>query len=193
MPACAGMTSNSWAAMTMDAIVETKAKSGWQHDLYDLLRRHKITQFCYVPDAGHSILIDRSLADPEVHSIALTTEEEGVALCAGADLGGVRAVLLMQSSGVGNCINMLSLIKGGHFPFLTLVSMRGDFGEGNPWQFAMGQGTQPVLEAMGVIVLRADHPDEVIEVVGAAITMAFKSGQAVAVLLPQRLIGAKPF
>ena len=100
----------------------------WQDELYDLLRRHNITQFAYVPDAGHRILIDRSLADPGVRSVALTTEEEGVALMAGADLGGARGVLFMQSSGAGNCINMLSLIKGGHFPFLTLISMRGDFG-----------------------------------------------------------------
>jgi sulfopyruvate decarboxylase TPP-binding subunit len=177
----------------MDAVVDGKARVGWQHDLYDLLRRHGITQFSYVPDAGHSILIDRSLADPEVRSIALTTEEEGVALIAGADLGGARAVLLMQSSGVGNCINMLSLIKGGHFPFLTLVSMRGDFGEGNPWQYAMGQAVTPVLQAMGVIVLRAEREDEVTEVVNAALTMVFKGGQSVAVLLTQRLIGAKPF
>ena len=177
----------------MDAAVDTKARSGWQHDLYDLLRRHGVTQIAYVPDAGHSILIDRSLADPEVHSIPLTTEEEGVALIAGADLGGARAVLLMQSSGVGNCINMLSLIKGGRFPFLTLVSMRGDFGEGNPWQFPMGQATQPVLEAMGVICLRIERPEDVIATTSAALTMAFKSGQAVAVLLTQQLIGAKPF
>src|SRR5207244_11114675 len=100
-----------------------------------------------------------SLADPGVHSIPLTTEEEGVALIAGADLGGERAVLLMQSSGVGNCINMLSLIKGGRFPLLTLVSMRGDFGAGNPWQYAMGQATEPVLEAIGVICLRVERPD----------------------------------
>ncbi len=179
----------------MDATVDAKGKStaAWQHALYDLLRRHGVTQFCYVPDAGHAILIDRSLADPDVHSIALTTEEEGVALIAGADLGGARAVLLMQSSGVGNCINMLSLIKGARFPFLTLVSMRGDFGEGNPWQFPMGQATQPVLEAMGVICLRVEQPEEVIPTVSAALTMAYKSGQAVAVLLTQRLIGAKPF
>jgi len=177
----------------MDAAVDTNAKAGWQHDLYDLLRRHDITQFAYVPDAGHSILIDRSLADPDVHSIALTTEEEGVALIAGADLGGARGVLLMQSSGVGNCINMLSLIKGARFPFLTLVSMRGDFGEGNPWQFPMGQATQPVLEAMDVICLRAERPEDVIPTVSAALTMVFKSGKAVAVLLTQRLIGAKPF
>ena len=179
----------------MDATVDRKGKSEavWQHDLYDLLRRGGITQFCYVPDAGHAILIDRSLADPEVHSIALTTEEEGVAMIAGADLGGARAVLLMQSSGVGNCINMLSLIKGGRFPFLTLVSMRGDFGEGNPWQFAMGQATQPALEAMGVICLRIERSEDVISTVSAALTMVYKGGQAVAVLLTQRLIGAKPF
>src|SRR5713101_5529417 len=177
----------------MDAPVKAKDKTGWQHDLYDLLRRNGITQIAYVPDAGHSILIDRSLADADVHSVALTTEEEGVALIAGADLGGKRGVLLMQSSGVGNCINMLSLIKGGRFPFLTLISMRGEFGEGNPWQFPMGQATQRVLEAMDVICLRVERPEDVVATVGAALTMVFKSGKAVAVLLTQRLIGAKPF
>src|SRR5882757_4664240 len=177
----------------MDAAVNTQARSGWQHDLYDLLRRHDITQFGYVPDAGHAILIDRSLADPDAYSIALTTEEEGVALSAGADLGSARAVLLMQSSGVGNCINMLSLIKGGRFPFLTLVSMRGGFGEGNPWQYPMGQATQSVLETMGVICLRIERPEDVVTTTTAALTMVFKGGQAVAVLLSQQLIGAKPF
>ena len=60
--------------------VETKAESEaarWQDQVYDLLRRYNVTQFAYVPDAGHRILIDRSLADPQVHSVALTTEEEG--------------------------------------------------------------------------------------------------------------------
>lgn len=167
--------------------------AAWPDQLYDLLRARGVTQFAYVPDAGHKVLINRSLADPDAHSIALTTEEEGVALLAGADLGGGRGVLLMQSSGVGNCINMLSLTNGGKFPFLTLISMRGDFGEGNPWQFPMGQATQKVLEAMGVIVLRADAPADVIPTVTAALTMAFQSGEAVAVLLGQRLIGAKQF
>src|SRR6266576_1603438 len=143
----------------------------WQDELYDLLRRHNITQFAYVPDAGHRILIDRSLAD----------------------LGAARGVLLMQSSGTGNCINMLSLIKGGHFPFLTLVSMRGDFGEGNPWQYPMGQAVEPVLQAMGVICLRIEQPQEVVPTVGAALTMAFQGGNAVAVLLTQKLLGAKAF
>jgi sulfopyruvate decarboxylase alpha subunit len=174
-------------------MAETGTEARWQDQLYDLLRRNGVTQFAYVPDAGHRILIDRSLADPGVRSIALTTEEEGVALAAGADLGGARAVLLLQSSGVGNCINMLSLIKGGRFPFLALVSMRGDFGEGNPWQYPMGQAVEPVLHAMGVICLRVEQPDEVLPTVSAALTMAFQAGNAVAVLLTQRLLGAKAF
>src|SRR5579864_6891095 len=167
--------------------MSTESGERWQDELYNLLRRHNVTQFAYVPDAGHRILIDRSLADPGAHSVALTTEEEGVALLAGADLGGARGVLLMQSSGAGNCVNMLSLIKGGRFPFLTLVSMRGDFGEGNPWQFPMGQAVEPVLQAMGVIVLRVEKPDDVIPTAGAAMTMAFQGGNAVAVLLTQKL------
>ncbi len=165
----------------------------WPNEVYDLLRANGITQFAYVPDAGHRVLIDRSLADPEAQAVPLTTEEEGVAMLAGADLGGERGVLLMQSSGVGNCVNMLSLIAGSRFPFLTLVSMRGEFGEGNPWQFAMGQAVEPVLRAMGVICLRAERPEEVVPTVAAAVTMVFQSGFAVAVLLTQKLIGAKRF
>lgn len=178
----------------MNADRETKHKpTGWQDELYDLLRQNNVTQFAYVPDAGHRVLIDRSLADAGVYSVALTTEEEGVAMLAGADLGGARGVLLMQSSGTGNCINLLSLIKGGRFPFLTLISMRGEFGEGNPWQYPMGQAVEPVLAAMGVICLRIERPEEVAPTVGAALTMAFQGGNAVAVLLTQKLIGAKQF
>jgi sulfopyruvate decarboxylase TPP-binding subunit len=129
--------------MSADRAAETQPDN-WQDEVYDLLRRNRVTQFAYVPDAGHKVLIDRSLADPDVHSVALTTEEEGVALLAGADLGGARGVLLVQSSGVGNCVNMLSLISGGRFPFLMLVSMRGDFGEGNPWQYPMGEVSRPL-------------------------------------------------
>jgi len=165
----------------------------WQNEVFAMLRRHDVMQFAYVPDAGHKILIDCSLADPGAHAVALTTEEEGVALLAGADLGGRRGVLLMQSSGVGNCINMLSLINGCRFPFLTLVSMRGDFGEGNPWQYPMGQATAAVLEAMGVMCVRADTPQEAIRSVGAALTTVFQSGRAVAVLFTQKLLGAKQF
>ena len=50
-----------------------------------------------------------------------------------------------------------------------------------------------MLEAMGVICLRIEQPEEVVTTVGAALTMVFQSGQAVAVLLTQKLLGAKRF
>jgi len=180
-------------AITSEQRGEPRAGAAWPQEIYQVLREFDVTQFAYVPDAGHKVLIDLSLADPAVHSVPLTTEEEGVGMLAGAHLGGGRAVLLMQSSGVGNCVNFLSLAKGGQFPFLMLVSMRGDFGEGNPWQIPMGQAVEAVLGAMGVICVRATEPPEVAATVRAAATMVFQSGQAVAVLLTQKLIGAKPF
>ena len=168
-------------------------QSNWPDVLYDKLRSMDISLFTYVPDAGHSAMIGRALADPEVVTVPLATEEEGVSLLAGAPLGGTRGALLMQRSGVGNCINMLSLTNIGRFPLVSIISMRGDYGEQNPWQFPMGQGTQPCLEAMGTICQRVETPDDVLPAAEAAVNMAYRSAQSVALLLSQRLIGAKPF
>ena len=165
----------------------------WQADVFAALKRARIAQIGYVPDAGHAHLINAAHADPAIRTTVLTTEEEGIALLAGAWLGGQRGVLLMQSSGVGNCINMLSLPVNCRMPFLTLVTMRGEWGEFNPWQVPMGPATPAVLTAAGVHVHRADRADEVAETVGAAAALAFSSCVPVAVLFSQRLIGTKVF
>ena len=165
----------------------------WPDQLYDLLRRWQVGQFAYVPDAGHARLIERAGSDGDVHAVPLASEEEGVALMAGADLGGQRAVLLLQSSGVGNCVNMMSLARTGRFPMLMLVSMRGEYGEANPWQVPMAQAVRPVLDAMGFLAFPVQHPDEVEPVAEAAAGMVWRAGQAAALLLTQRLIGAKRF
>jgi sulfopyruvate decarboxylase alpha subunit len=169
-------------------------KKSWQDQLYDLLKNDlQIKQISYVPDAGHRTIIDRSLSDPDMHSIALTTEEEGVAMATGAWLGGQRSAVCVQSSGVGNCANFFSLNTNARIPLLMLVSMRGDFGEANPWQVPMGQAVQPVCEACGLKVLRCEYPEEVVPTVQAAGQMAFRSFQPMAVLLTQKLLGAKFF
>ena len=164
---------------------------GWPDQLFDVLKGADIKQVGYVPDAGHARLIALCQADPAIRDIVLTTEEEGVALAAGAWLGGERAVLLMQSSGVGNCINMLSLTRTCRFPLVMLVTMRGEWAEFNPWQVPMGSIVEPVLKLADVHVYRADHADEVAETAAAAIDLAFDGDLAVAVLLSQRLIGRK--
>jgi sulfopyruvate decarboxylase alpha subunit len=165
----------------------------WQQQVYAALKAANIAQIGYVPDAGHAHLIEAAHADPGVRAVPLTTEEEGIALAAGAWLGGQRAALLMQSSGVGNCINMLSLPLNMRMPFFTLVTMRGEWAEFNPWQVPMGSATPAVLTAAGVHVRRADSPDDVAEIAAASAKLAFDSQVSVGVLFSQRLIGAKVF
>jgi len=179
----------------MHARAETshEPKAAWPEDIFAILQHYDVRQVPYVPDAGHSQLIQRVLDSSTMRGIPLTTEEEGVALLAGAWAGGQRGVLLMQSSGVGNCINMLSLTQIFRFPFLTIVTMRGEWGEFNPWQVPMGSTTQGVFELSGIRVLRATEPGEVRDVVEAAASQAYNACTPTAVLLSQRLIGTKVF
>jgi sulfopyruvate decarboxylase alpha subunit len=163
----------------------------WQRAVFKVLKEGGVRQIAYVPDAGHAHAIRCAVDDPGIEDIVLTTEEEGVALCAGAWLGGQRAVLLMQSSGVGNCVNMFSLLAAADFPFFTLVTMRGEFAEFNRWQAPMGKATQAALELMGIHVMRASRPEEVEAIVSAGFDAAFEGGDKVAVLLSQSLIGRK--
>src|SRR2546425_11686768 len=101
--------------------------SMWPDEIYRILRDWDVTQFSYVPDAGHAVLINRSLEDPEVHSVGLTTEEEGVAMLAGAHLGGGRGGVVMQSRGVGQLRHMFFFVEKGAVPVLVLVRLAGDF------------------------------------------------------------------
>ena len=169
----------------------SQSEEPWPSIIYRMLRQAQVKQAVYVPDAGHNDLIALMHADEEVKATVLTTEEEGIAIACGAWLGGERTVLLTQSSGVGNCINTLSLVTNCRFPLLMLVTMRGEWAEFNPWQVPMGSATQPALELMGVRTYRIEKPDDIEVTISAAITLAFEAEQAVALLLSQRMLGRK--
>ena len=163
----------------------------WPDQLFDVIKRSDVRQVGYVPDAGHSRLIERCRNDSNMHTVSLTTEEEGVALAAGAWLGGERAALLMQSSGVGNCINMLSLSRTCRFPMPMFITMRGEWEEFNPWQVPMGQAVEPVLKLCDAEIIRVRKPDEVAGIAERALQSAYGDERIVAVLLSQELIGKK--
>ena len=163
----------------------------WATQLFDVLKSHDVRHVVYVPDAGHATAIRLAVADPAINAIVLTTEEEGIGYLAGAWLGGERGALLMQSSGVGNCVNALSLAASARFPLLMAVTMRGDWAEFNQWQNPMGQATEAALRLMGVMTWRAAQPEDVAPLMHGAATMAFDGDGACAVLLGQRLIGEK--
>jgi sulfopyruvate decarboxylase alpha subunit len=175
----------------MNAVAPDTAETNWQTRVYHVLKQHDVKHVVYVPDAGHATAIRLAEADGDVRSVVLTTEEEGIGYIAGAWLGGERSALLMQSSGVGNCINTLALQVMAKFPLLMIVTMRGDWAEFNAWQNPMGRVTEASLNLMGVMTWRADKPEDVEPLLHGAATMAFNGDASVALLLGQRLIGEK--
>ncbi len=132
----------------MGATNSIGAEDAWPRRVFQGLKDRGVRHVGYVPDAGHSTVIELSIADPDVCTTMLTSEQVGVAVATGAWLGGMRSVLLMQSSGVGNCINMLSLPVQTRTPLLMLVTMRGESAEFNPWQVPMGRATQPSIDGL---------------------------------------------
>ena len=165
----------------------------WPEQIFAKLREADVRQVTYVPDAGHARLIELCHADPAMMTTVLTTEQEGIGVLAGAWLGGERGVLLMQSSGVGNCINTLSLARVCAFPLLMLVTMRGEWGEINPWQVPMGQMTASNLRLAGAVVYEVTDAAMAGDTVEAAARIAFNGNLTAAVLLSQRMLGTKLF
>ncbi len=169
------------------------ALTHWSDDVFREMQARDIKTVCTVPDGGLIKLLGRVEDDRDMRLVTLSTEEEGIGVVTGQWLGGKRAMIAMQSSGVGNCINALGLPATFRAPCLMLVTMRGQWGEFNPWQVPMGQAVRPVLEAVGVKCFAVDNASEVGEVFAAAADLAFNSTVSAAVLVSQRIIGAKGF
>ena len=165
----------------------------WSDDVFREMKSRDITTVCTIPDGGLTQLLLKVEADPAMRLVTLSTEEEGMGVVTGQWAGGKRAMIAMQSSGVGNCINALGFPAAYKAPCLMLVTMRGQWGEFNPWQVSMGQAVRPALEAVGVRCFPVDKIDEIAETFAAAADMAFNSSISAAVLVSQRVIGAKGF
>ncbi len=161
----------------------------WPSQIHAIFKRYGINQVGYVPDTGHAQLISLCRADNEITDVVLTSEAEGPGLVLGAALGGQRAALLMQSSGVGNCINTFSLLRNCAIPCVILVTMRGEFADFNPWQVPMGSITEPTLKLCGFLTYRIEREEDIEDVLAAGCKMAFGGGNLqVAILLSQRMV-----
>jgi sulfopyruvate decarboxylase alpha subunit len=165
----------------------------WSQDVFDAMKRRGIGTVATVPDGGLTRLLNLCETDGDTRVVTLTTEEEGVGITAGLWLGGQLGMIAMQSSGVGNCVNALGYAVTLRAPCLMLITMRGQWGEFNPWQVPMGQATRAVMEAMGVKCFAVDEAAAVGETFEAAADLAFSGNFSVAVLISQRVIGAKGF
>jgi len=169
------------------------AEHDWAADVFAAMQAREIGTVATIPDGGLTQLLQVCQADPRVRVVTLSTEEEGIGVTTGLWLGGQKAMIAMQSSGVGNCINALGLPTALRAPCLMLVTMRGQWGEFNPWQVPMGQAVRPVLEAVGVKCFPVDRAEDIDETFIGAADLAFHGGFSTAVLISQRIIGAKGF
>jgi sulfopyruvate decarboxylase subunit alpha len=143
----------------------------------------------FVPDnpLSHILAVLRE-EHREVRVIPATREEEAIGIAAGLYLGGGRPTVMMQSSGLGNSANAIgSLLVAYQIPALLVLSMRGDPGEWNWAQVPFGRAVPPLLDALGIQHVVADHAGTSEESVRLAAKLAFETRCPAACLLPRRL------
>jgi len=171
---------------------ERVADPSWFKHMADVLRRNDIRLFATVPDYIVSHVLEHLWADPACTVVTATREEEALGILSGAWLGGQRGALLMQNSGLGNCINTLgSFNVASQLPVVLVISHRGDLGEFNPAQVPMGQATERILDALAI---RHVMPRSVADLEAQAdglVKLCYTQSLPVAFVLPSELTGGK--
>lgn len=164
----------------------------WSTEMAQALMRNDYTVVAYVPDEVTDHLLQILHEERSMRMVSVTREEEGVAVLSGAFLGGIRGVLAMQSSGLGNSINALSsLALGFQIPLLMIISERGRLDEVNPVQVPLGRAMPKIFEALGIQAFWIDETEEVRRIVDGATALAYSSSLPVALVLPTTLTGGK--
>lgn len=151
--------------------------------VYNGMKRAGIDFATSVPCINLQDLLGLVESDPEIIHVPVTREEEGAGICAGAYMGGKKPALMMQNSGLGNCINALaSLDELYEIPLLMIISHRGGKGETIVGQVPMGRRTPRLLDAMEIPWF-APSSAEAEETVARAWEEAEAKGRPAAVLL----------
>ena len=157
--------------------------------IYQALKANGITLISALPETWLVHLIRMAEDDPAMTLVRLAKEEEGVGISAGAHLAGAKSAMLMQNHGFLAAVNpIVSCAQLYRIPLLMLISLRGDFGERDPWQTEGGLVTEHVLEALRIPSIRLEHPDHVAERIRKAQVLAYSSYRPVALLLCRDLM-----
>jgi phosphonopyruvate decarboxylase len=99
--------------------------------------------FTGVPCSYLKPLINYAQGAPGLEYVGAANEGDAVAVAAGADLAGQRAVVLFQNSGLGNAVNPLTSLNAPfRIPALLIATWRGQPG---------GEPDEPQHELMGQI------------------------------------------
>src|SRR5689334_8796734 len=165
---------------------------GWAKCVLEALRREDIHELVFLPDTVMGRLLALAEADPEFRLTAVHREEEAVGIVTGLFLGGRRAAMLIQNTGLGNSLNALaSLALAYNIPFPLLISLRGELGEFNPAQLVMGRAVRGCLDALGIQHVTLSREDEVEVVMEGALKTCFTAQEPLAILLSAQMTGWK--
>ena len=164
----------------------------WAETILMALKESETSLVVYVPDISiHQVtkLIDD---DDYFHLVSATREEEAIGIASGAYAVGRNSVVFMQSSGFGNCLNALaSLCIPRRIPIPMFINLRGEVGEFNIAQVAMGRATRPILDVLGITHYTLDSDDRLMQRVSGALTLCHSSRQPLALCLTPMLHGGK--
>ena len=164
--------------------------SGVHSDLiYQALKASGVRLVSALPETWLVHLIRLAEADPEMTLVRLAKEEEGVGISTGAHLSGVKSAMLMQNHGFLAAVNgIVSCAQLYRIPLLMLISLRGDFGERDPWQTEGGLVTEDLLRALRIPSARLEDPSHVTDRIRKGMTLAYSSNRPVALLLCRDLM-----
>ena len=164
----------------------------WAETILMALKESETSLVVYVPDISiHQVtkLIDD---DDYFHLVSATREEEAIGIASGAYAVGRNSAVFMQSSGFGNCLNALaSLCIPCRIPIPMFINLRGEVGEFNIAQVAMGRATRPILDVLGIPHYTLDSDDRLMQRVSGALTLCHASRQPLALCMTPLLHGGK--
>ena len=168
------------------------ADANWSKHMADVLRRNEIRLFATVPDYIVTQVLEHLWSDSQCRVVTVCREEEGLGLLSGAFMAGRRGALIMQNSGLGNCVNTLgSLNVASQIPVVLVMSHRGDLGEFNPAQVPVGQAAKRILEALDIRSLMPRSIADLEAQADGLITLGYTRSLPVAFILPAELTGGK--
>ena len=162
----------------------TRAGESWDETVVRVLKANAIRLITYVPDRALAPLIARLHADDYFTVICPAREEEAVGIVAGAYMGGMRGMVLMQTSGFATLPNVLaSLTAPCQIPLLMMISERGTLGDFQLGQVIVCRIMRPVLDTLGIehhVIARQEDVEFIVE---RTIKQAYATQAAAAMIL----------
>jgi phosphonopyruvate decarboxylase len=163
--------------------------------LLEQLRQADIELICGVPCSYLTPLINAAIDSSSCRYVNTANEGDAVAVAAGAELGGCRAAVMFQNSGLGNAVNPLtSLALPFRIPMLLIVTWRGQPGgpRDEPQHELMGHITVPLLELLGIPWERLpEHETEIPAALQRVAAHSDAAGTPYALVMPRGSVATR--